>query len=306
MKISRIYKTLAFGILLFANASAFAQARAEDEGGRQLKSRKEKGFHLGFSVGSLFANKYTASVYDGYGFDVDGYKHDFASSAMNQKINYEYGGRNGQVDRIAQALNVNSGDWSFDESDMPVNMKYNPAILVALNMRYCVDKRNSIIFNANGSKLTAGGLFTITTTTPQIGIPTPTLIRTFSIIGGEQRLVLELGYQGILGDNDKLNVFVEGGLACTMVKFDRNLININGLIIDLTTYYDPQGLRTYQQKNMTGVAFGAFAGIGLNLSMSPKWTTQLVYDPSYEKVNIGDGKAYKFQHTLALRAFYNL
>jgi hypothetical protein len=301
-------------LICFLFASSFALspfaslAQGPDDGYTKapVKSKNGKGFHFGLYMGSLFANRYTASTYDGYGFDVDGYKHDFSNSAMNQKINYEYGGGNGQTDRIAQALGVNHGDWTFGESDMPVNMKYNASFMVGLDMRYGLNKRSGLILNVNGSKMNVGGNFTITTTSTQIGIPVSNQIRTFSIIGGEQRLVFGLGYQYLLGDNEKVNCFIEGGATCTLVKFDRNLISINSLVIDLTTYYNPQNYITYRAKNLTGVGFGAFAGFGVNLSMSPKWTVQLVYDPSYEKINIGEAPTYKLQHTLGLRAYYIL
>jgi hypothetical protein len=280
---------------------------AQDAGNDSEGKKNVKGFHFGFFVGSLFANKYTANLYDGYGLDADGNKNDFANSAMNRKIHFEYGGDNGQPDRIAPALGVNHSDWSFDNTDMPVNMKYSPSIFVGLQTRYCASNKDAILFNVNGTKLTANGEFTITTTAPTVGTTQyPTNIRTFPIIGGEQRLILQLGYQRILGDNDKLNCFVEGGLGFTMVKFNKNVIQINNLLIDLTTYYNYQGYVDYRAKNLTGVSFGAFAGLGLNLSLSPKWTVQLVYNPSYENINIGVAPALKLQNALGLRAYYNL
>jgi hypothetical protein len=299
--------TFSLSLLLLLNCKTqFAQAGGSDDSDNHAKGKTGKGFHFGLFVGSLFANKYTANLYDGYGIDADGFKHDFTSSDMNRKINFEYGGGNGLPDRIAPALNCNPGEWTFDQTDMPVNMKYTPAISVGLEMRYGMTSRDAIILNANGTKLTATGDFTIVVNQPQIGIVVPNSIRTFPIIGGEQRLVLQLGYQRILGDNDKLNCFLEGGATFSMAKFDQNIININGLVIDLSTYYNTLGNVEYHAKNLTGVGFGAFAGFGINLAMSPKWTVQLVYDPSLEKINIGQGPEYTLQHSVGLRAYYVL
>jgi hypothetical protein len=293
--------------LLFAGTSGLAQNTDDSDAPISQKITNGKHFQVGLTVGAFFANKSTANVYDGYGIGLDGTKNDFTNSAMNRKINYEYGGGNGFPDQIAPLLHVNHTDWTFDETDMPINLKYNPAILVGMNFRYAVDKRNTIMLNVNGTKLTVNGDFTITITDPTQVMTSPNYInyRTFSIIGAEQRLMFQLGYQRLLGDLDKLNCFVEGGVQMNMAKFSKNEVNINGLVIDLTTYYNQYGYVAYQQKNLTGVGFGAFAGIGLNLSMSPKWTVQLVYDPSYDKVNLGENTAYKLQHTIGMRAYYN-
>jgi hypothetical protein len=248
-------------------------------------------------------------MYDGYGFDALGAKMDFADSFMYRRINNDYGGGNGQPDLIAQALGVNHGDWAFQNTtDMPINLKYNVAIMAGIQTRYCIDKKNAILFNANASKLTVNGDFTIEIVTPTIGIQAPGTgpYRTFSLIGGERRAVLQLGYQRILGNDDKLNVFLEGGLEANMAKFDRNTININGLQIDLTTYYSLPEYATYKAKYLTGVGIGVFGGIGLNLSMSKKWTMQLVYNPSYDRINLGIDPKSVLSNSLGLRAYYNL
>ncbi|MFI5148296.1 MAG: hypothetical protein ACHQRM_01075 [Bacteroidia bacterium] len=287
--------------LYFASFQAFAQG-----GGNETGSKKGKGFHFGLGIGSFFASKYTAGLYDGYGLDLDGNKNDFDNSAMNRKINYEYGGGNGLPDRISPALNLNRSDWTFGPGDMPINLKYNPAIVIGLDMRYGITNKDVIICNVNASQLSVNGQFTITTNVYVPGNQYQNSILYFPIIGGEQRLMTQLGYQRIMGDNDVLNFFMEGGMVFTMAKYMKNMIQINGLNIDLTTYYNNYGYVEYKARNLTGVSFGAFAGMGLNLTLSRKWLMQLVYDPSYEKINMGPDAKYTFQHTFGLRAYYIL
>ena len=305
MKKSFFLKSLFLLFILFLTKASFAQDAGNDVGVRG-KGKYSKGFHFGLFCGALFANSYSAGLYDGYGLNADGYKNDFANSHMAEKILNEYGGGNGLPDRIAPALNCNHADWAFDQTDMPINMRYNAAIMVGLNMNYQVTPNDAFILNVNGSKLTANGDFTIQVNDPTVGVGSPPLLRTFPIIGGEQRLVFNLGYQRIFGEASQFNFFMEGGLTCTMTKFMTNTININGLIIDLNTYYDTRGYVYYQQKNLTGIGWGAFAGLGFNINISPKWQVQLVYDPSYEKVNIGVDAKNTFQHTAGLRAYYKL
>jgi hypothetical protein len=277
---------------------------AQGEGNSSPNSRKGKGFHFGLEVGSFFANKYTANLYDGYGLDPNGNKNDFDNSAMNRKINYEYGGGNGMPDRISPVLNLNRSDWTFDQTDMPINLKYNPTIVIGLETRYGLTNKDAIIFNLNAAQLSVNGQFTITTDIYVPGNQYQQSILYFPIVGGEQRLMTQLGYQRIMGDNDVLNFFMEGGIVCTMAKYTKNMININGLNIDLTTYYDNYGYVEYKATNFTGVSIGAFAGMGVNLTLSRKWMMQLVYDPSMEKVNMGPDTKYTLQNTLGLRAYY--
>jgi hypothetical protein len=270
------------------------------------KSQSERGFHIGFSLGALFANNATASLYNGYGFDRDGHRNDFAHSFMYEKIVNQYGGGYNQPDQIAVALNVNPGEWKFDESDMPQNMNYNVAIQVGFQSRYTLNKKEALLLNLVASKLNITGTFTITTPNSQ---PIGSLsgnIRTFPINGGEQRLVIQTGYQRILGDDPTFNLFIEAGPSLTLVKFDKNQIKINDLQIDLTSGFSQPGFTQSGARIMTGIGLGAFGGIGIDVNTNSKWTLQFLYSPSYELINIGEGPAYNLQNALGLRAYYNL
>jgi hypothetical protein len=295
--------------LLVLSMNGIAQDTPNDDGETPpAVVYKTKGFRVGIYIGSYFANQYTASMYDGYGFDIDGNKNSWDNSLMNQKINIQYGyqGPSGQIDQIARALNVDPQQWTFGPSDMPTNMRYNPAFSVGLNCIYSVDKKNGIIMNLNAIKLNVGGNFTIVT--PQQGNATQinNRIKTFSVTGVEQRALFQFGYQRILGDNEKMNLFVEAGLNATLTKFVQNYAIINGLKIDLTSYNNQTVFaNALPFKHPIGVGFGAFAGIGANITMSPKYTIQLLYSPTYEKVNIGLNPQLKLQNSVGLRAYYN-
>ena len=262
-------------------------------------------------------------MYDGYGFDVNGIKNNFASSFMNQFMNY-YGGRTGNpsnststgtttgTDIVAQTLGVNSGDCSFGPTDMPYDLTYNMTYLVGFNGSYNINKTSSIIFNVNGTKLAVNGKFTIATTNTVNGSPSQTYLRQGTITGGEQRLMFQLGYQKVLGSNDKLNFFVEGGLNVVMAKFLKNQAIIQSsnpsvppLVIDLASIYNTSQYNAFHAQ-LTGVGVGIFAGAGIHLTINPKYTIQVLYNPSYDKVNLGDTPSYKLQNGFGLRFYYNL
>jgi len=310
MKPYQIFKIFPLVLLLIISINGISQENQDNDNEVTLSNHSKKGFRLGLYIGSYFANQYTAGIYDGYGFDIDGNKNNFENSFMNQKINIQYGGKGypGQVDQIGQALGVDptGQPWTFDESDMPINMRYTPAFLVGLNTIYSVDEKNAILLNLDASKLKIGGNFTIVTPPTANSTQINNSIKTFAITGTEQRLLFQFGYQRILGDNDKMNFFVEGGLMATIAEFSKNEIMINTLRIDLTSYNNSTLFSTSVLfKKPIGTGFGAFAGVGTNITINPKYTIQILYNPTYEKINIGASPRLKFQHAVGLRAYYN-
>jgi hypothetical protein len=304
-----LFKFIPLTLAFLLSTTLFSQENDDTSDSEGQGSTHKNRFLTGIYVGSYFANKYTANTYDGYGFDQDGNRNTFTNSYMYQKIINEYGGGYGQRDLIADALGVDQKQWTFNESDMPFNMRYTPAILVGANFKIPLSARNSILVNVNGTKLNIEGNFTIGLIKPNN--PNPALnnnIQNFAIRGGEQRLLFQLGYQQIFGEDEKFNFFIEGGLNGTLVKFDKNLIYINNLPpIDLT-YYVNQTLNPapFPARRPLGFAVGAFFGLGVNIDVSDKFNVQLAYTPSLEKVNIGSDPKLKLQHAIGLRVYYKL
>ncbi len=311
---------LAITFCFFATSNAQAQDDEQDTVKAVVSSSKK--LHMGLFIGTYFANKFSANMYDGYGFTTDGVKNDFTNSFLNRYINF-YGGKTSNPssvntnslsgnDQIAQTLGVAPGGWSFSESDMPYDVTYNMTYLVGFNGSYNINKTSSIILNINGTKLTTNGKFTIATTSTVTGSTALTNLRQGTITGGEQRLMFQLGYQKILGNNEKINFFAEGGINVVMTKFLKNQVliqNVNAsgapLTIDLASIYNQSDYNYYHSK-LTGVGVGIFAGIGIHLTIDPKYTIQVLYNPSYDKINIGDSPVYKLQNGFGLRFYYNI
>lgn len=300
--------------LIFLSYSSFAQDSEPIDEDASNATIKEKGFHAGIYVGAFWANKNSASLYDGYGFDEFGIRNTFANSILyNQIVNVYGGGYNG-VDLIAQLLNVDHKDWYFNEQDMPTNLKYTTTYLVGLNTRYQVDKKTNITFNINASKLVVNGKFTISSTTTSNGFQSQAKQNQFTIIGGEQRLMMQLGYQRIIGNNQKLNLMVEGGLNVIFSKAQKNIAYLtsssyngaNNITIDLMSIYNQVPYNTYSPKYLIGAGIGAFGGIGLHLTINPKYTIQLLYSPSYDRISIGYNPKFKLQNGFGLRFYYNM
>lgn len=290
-------------VLLLISITAFGQ----DEP-KKPKKKKSK-FQTGLYLGSYFSNKQTAVLYDGYGYDLEGNRNDFSSSFMYRKVVLEYGGGYGQTDQVAAALGVNHGEWTFDETDMPMAMKYIPSFSIGLNMNYTPNKKDAWFLNLNAARLLARGNFTIVITTPPIGPQPPGYqnIQTFGIAGSEQRLLCQAGYRRIfIGEEPVFNMFLEGGIAMNMTKYMGNQAVVNGLRMDLASFYYQQYYPTYNASYLKGIGLGAFAGLGLNIAANDNWTLQFLYQPSFEKINIGVETKPALHHSIGLRTFYTL
>lgn len=287
---------------------------AQDDTDTLPKISSDKKLCIGLFIGTYFANKHSTEMYNGYGFNQNGEINDFSNSFLNNQLLYNYGGQRGGTDYVAQTLNVNTTDWTFTQQDMPANLTYNTTYQVGLALRYNLKKSSAIIFNIEATKLTVNGKFTIGTLARNNGIAQPSTVYQGTIIGKEQRLQFNLGYHKVLGDNEKLNFFVEGGLNVVMSKVLSNqaliksAINASGqdLSIDLLNYYSLPGYEYTKSKYLVGVGIGAFAGVGIVLTFNPKYTIQLVYNPSYDKINLGATPKYQLNHGAGLRFYYNL
>ena len=309
MRYRYLYFPLLLLLLVFTNVACLAQDEEEEEAGSSRSTSKRSKLKVGLYVGTLFPAGSSASFYDGWGYDIYGNRNDFSNSFMNRSINQVYGGSSsGQQDYIANALGVSHEDWNFDESDMPTDLRYAIAFALGVHTGFNLDGKNSIVFNFSTTKLTVNGAFTITikNTSPQAQLPGYQNIKTFGIMGSEQRFIFQLGYQHVFGPEGGFNFFTEGGAVCTMSKFLKNQIAINNLTIDLGNYYDQVMYEEFKRDNLSGIGFGAWAGCGLTTGSDARTVLQFVYNPSLEVIAVGPSKPLSLQHYIGLRIYYNI
>ena len=81
--IIKMKKTTLLALLTLFNSLLYAQ---DENQGDETTIYNSKGFNIGLNIGAYFPNKYTASLYDGYGFDIDGNRNTFENSFMYRKI----------------------------------------------------------------------------------------------------------------------------------------------------------------------------------------------------------------------------
>lgn len=298
--------------------SGLAQTYNDDNGMEQHKEKKikkrEKGFHFGLYVGTFFANNYSASVYDGYGLDYSHNKNtNFQASLLNYQINEVYGAQGvatGGQDKIANALGVQPGTWSFAENDMPQNMAYSIGLSVGLNTVYKLNWRQGLIMNLNATQLTINGALEIEypygymSAGPQpAGNTTP--YQFFPIRAVEQRLTMQLGYQQILGDkSNAINLFYEGGVSVSIMKMVSEQAAINSLVIDLTQGINYVGYNTVAPQTIVGLGIGLFGGFGINIASNTKWSAQLLYSPTLDYLNYIYTPKFVLEHSIGLRFYH--
>jgi len=70
--------------------------------------------------------------------------------------------------------------------------------------------------------------------------------------------------------------------------------------------YNQPPYNFYSAKYFIGVGIGAFGGIGLHLTINPRYAIQLVYNPSYDRISLGYNPKFSLQHGVGLRIYYNV
>ena len=303
---------LLLGLFLMTNAAIRAQDGNNPDAINDQQSdspRKEtKGFYLGLNLGAYFANKYDAQLYNGYGFDRGGIKLDFNNSWLNRSIgpSAPYQTRQTIETEIGNNTPGGNGTYTFSESDMPLQMRYSPTIQYGLNLRYAFNKKSSIIMDINGCKLTATGEFTLELTgVPPSNNPADNnTLPAFPIRGQEQRLWTDLGYHRVLGNNDFLNPYIEGGLNFTLAKFESNDIEIYNYHADITQVFDNYGNYQYGTVNITSANFGTFLGFGGQITLGTKFTIDLGYNLIHTTIKLRSDPKGTFQHGVIFRIIY--
>jgi hypothetical protein len=268
-------------LLLLCSITVLAQDESTDNEEISLSSEGVQGFHFGIFIGSFFANNYSASLYDGYGVNVLGNRNDWATSVMVQRmyldgmdsINSSAIPRSSPYsDIIGPTIGLNHDQWHFESSDMPTDVRYRAAFMFGLNLQYGISKTEGFIFNANFAKLNITGNFTITSPYKKLNPSLGDSVLYFGISGQEQRFMFQVGYSRLLGNPSGFNFLIEAGALMNNAQYLSNYANINELKIDLTPFTSYAGYQTnYLPHEYSAIGYGAFAGIGCNINVNPKY-----------------------------------
>lgn len=267
------------------------------------------GLVVGLNLGFYQANPNTAGIYGGYGFDRAGQRLPFSQSWLNQAIQ----GNPQFIQRTSEAIGLAPGEWIFDESDMPGEMRFRPSFMWGGHFRYHVSPDLGFYAEINGTSPVTVGEFTIQT--PAVNpIGQVGSLERFQIRGEEQRLIFTVGAQHTIGRKQRerlgksttLLPLVDFGINSTFTQFEESFIQLDEFSgpIDLTVFFQRQGIAVDEARVLSGVGVGAYLGTGVQIHLGADIMIDLIYRASFEHVRLGEWDERGFQHIFLLRALW--
>jgi hypothetical protein len=268
-----------------------------------------KGLYVALNLGYYFANNNSAVIYGGYGYQRDGTINDFANSWLNQSIQGNPEFRR----QTSDALGLADGEWAFTQDDMPGVMQFSGSFMYGVHLRYMFNADFGVYAELSGTNPVTVGEFTIQTFSPS---PDPTqdqLLRRFGIRGEEQRLMVNIGLHRVLlreqferqGKSTTILPYIDVGLNFTFTKFEENFYSLdNGIIRDLTIFFNQQNQLVDQANLLTGAGFGGFVGGGGQIALGSKFILNVGYNASFEQIQLGDVNERGLQSQIVLKAIY--
>jgi hypothetical protein len=245
-----------------------------------------RGFSFGLNLGTYFASKKSANFYNG-GCTANDFidVNEVRCYSIADRLGVS-GGNTAFNQTYNKVINeVGNGATGFDVpfDAYPTNMRYNPAFMVGLNIKYNFNRYSAILFNINAIKLKAVDVFTLRFyggTLPQNG---QSDVRTYSIVGQEQRFNLGLGYRQGWYMGDFANFYLQGGASMLGVQFEKNFLQIGSSQYDLFVGVQNQNTLVTPQPR-TDIAFGGYGAIGVEFFFNKKLSFDLSFGMNREKV----------------------
>ncbi|MEN9640419.1 MAG: hypothetical protein RLZZ262_2288 [Bacteroidota bacterium] len=247
-----------------------------------------RGFSFGLNLGTYFASKKSAIFYNGACSS-----NEFID--VNEVRCYSIADRLGVTGNNAafnqtynKVLNeVGNGATGFDVpyDSYPANMRYSPAFLVGLNIKYAFNRYSAILFNVNGIKLKSVDIFTLRFYGGTLPVNAQSDVRKYTIVGQEQRFNLGLGYRHGWYMNDYANFYLQGGASMLGTQFENNYLQIGESNYDLFVGVQNQNTLVRPQPN-TEVTFGGYGAMGVEFFFNKKLSFDLSFGMNREKVVI--------------------
>jgi hypothetical protein len=240
------------------------------------------GFSYGLNLGAYFANKQSANFYNGscsQNAFIDPNEvrcYSIEERLINQSFQQDYS-------YISSYYGATGFQIPYDA--YPLNMRYQPAVMLGLQLKYNFNRYSAIIFNMNTVKLKATDRYTVQFigTTQQVNAQND--IRLFPIVGNEQRLNINLGYRQGWMMGDLSNFYFQFGGSMLGTRFQSNQITIADRTYDLV-FGGSNPAQIQQFRPRTDIGFGAFGGLGFEYFFAGKYTFDVSFNFSRDKVRL--------------------
>ncbi|MFN8863517.1 MAG: hypothetical protein ACK5W1_04325 [Flavobacteriales bacterium] len=239
-----------------------------------------RGFSIGLNIGAYFASKKTGNFYNGtcpvtLEENPNGVQCYSIAERIALLTPFE---RNELLQQFDNAVSV---EVPFDS--YPQNMRYNPAFMVGMQIKYNFNRDNSIVFNVNSMRLRAVDVFTLRFIGTPIQQNAQQDIRTFQITGSEQRFNFSLGYRMGAEINPMTNWYLQPGVSMLGTQFEKNEIFIGDRTYELFIgAQNPQQILPYQPR--TDIGFGGYLSTGFEFFIKEKYSFDISFGFSRDKV----------------------
>lgn len=242
------------------NASRFHHEYVlQDEEDEDYPGPEVSGFSFGLNLGSYFGSSTTANFYNGsgaYGAFVQnsGVRSLTIAERLDASVFLQ------DMQYINTYYNSSAVEVPFDSS--PINMRYNPTLLVGLQMKYNLNRNAAFVFNLDAIRLKAVDRYSLRFIGTPAQVNSQQDVRLFQITGTEQRLIMNLGYrQG----------FEIGVLSNFYLQFGGTFLGTKVIDNEIAIADRTLSLYQYTSNINTQVAFQAPTGVGFGYYISPGW-----------------------------------
>lgn len=281
---------------VFINVHLFCQVEDDpdaDEGEflefADFDRSEYSGFFVGLNFGGYFANKSPAAFYSGIP------PNDIFIYLNNPNI----------YNNIVEAL----GGYDFTLAEYADDLRYNPALMLGINLRYRMGAFSAINADFNYASLRAEDVIVLDVDRPNPNGTIDDVFEPYPIWGKEERFVLSLGIQNNLADPGPLVGYVELGGLLTSTKAKENKFSIG----------DPDGgfgtveyniLRPELVNNQyvpgrqpTTTSFGFYGSLGVNAEFE-NVILDVGYRASFEKVAYTENDKPGLHHSVLIKFLY--
>jgi hypothetical protein len=253
-----------------------------DEDEEEENPEKYKGFGFSLNIGSYFSSKNTANFYNGscvYNGDMQ--PNGVRCFSIAERLDPQYFPRDNQ--NILTYYNAAAIQVPYDA--YPLNMRYNPAIYVGLQLKYSFNRSSAIVYNINAMRVKAVDRYTLQFIGTSQQVNAQNDVRLFQIYGQEQRFAMNLGYRYGMEMGDISNFYFQFGGSMNGVKVEKNQIQLagnwydlfmNGYNTNIQTRYIPR----------TNVGFGFYVAPGFQFFIKDNYGFDISFVMSNERMTL--------------------
>jgi hypothetical protein len=263
-------KKVFFFFFVFSSSLVFAQ---DDD------APQKKGFFVGLGFGGHFANSNTAIIYNGVN----------AYTAINIPYYFKTEPFKTQFDEYFK--------YPYEIVEAPgENIKYRPSSEISWLVGYQIDNGTAFYVEANFAQLRVEDVFVIAIDDPNRKSPEK-LLQQIPIIGEEQRLNINTGFQISMINEKGFNLYLPLFANINSTKVQKNYFLINNR--EYALHHNVPGVTN---QRIGGMGYGGGSGMGVKMRFSKQLSLDVSYNLIYSRIQMHpDFKPFGAHHSVLLK-----